>query len=71
MQTLVPQYEFGLLHSFGDIDAFTRNANEVLDTPSYRGNAMQHRREILSRYDWRTISADTERIYEQAVRNGR
>jgi glycosyltransferase involved in cell wall biosynthesis len=71
MQTLVPRYEFGLLHPFGDIDAFTRNANEVLDQPSYRSNATRHRREILSRYDWRTISADTERIYEQAVRNGR
>ena len=71
MQTLVPHYEFGLLHPFGDIDAFTRNANEVLDAPSYRSNAMRHRGEILTRYDWRTISADTERIYEQAVRNGR
>ena len=71
MQTLVPQYGFGLLHTFGDIDAFTRNANEVLDAPSYRGNAMQHRREILLKYDWRAISTDTERIYEQAVRKGR
>lgn len=71
MQTLVPHYEFGLLHPFGNIDAFTRNANDVLDAPSYRGNAMRHRRDILARYDWCTISADTERIYEQAVRNRR
>ena len=70
MQTLVPQYQFGLLHAFGDVDAFTRNANDVLDVPSYRASAMQNRREILSKYDWRTISADTERIYEQAVRKG-
>jgi glycosyltransferase involved in cell wall biosynthesis len=71
MQTLVPRYEFGLLHSFGDIDAFTRNAHEVLDAPSFRANAMRHRREILLTYDWRTISSDTERIYARAVRNGR
>ena len=31
MQTLVPQYEFGLLHPFGDIDQFARNLSEVLD----------------------------------------
>ena len=37
MQTLVPQYGFGLLHSFGDVDAFTRNANEVLDVASLPG----------------------------------
>lgn len=71
MQTLVPQYGFGLLHAFGDIDAFTHNANEVLDVPAYRDNAIRNRRDILTRYDWRAISADTERIYEQAVRNGR
>jgi glycosyltransferase involved in cell wall biosynthesis len=71
MQTLVPRYQFGLLHPFGDIDAFTRNANELLDDPLYRDNAIRHRREILSRYDWRTIAADTERIYDQAVRNRR
>jgi glycosyltransferase involved in cell wall biosynthesis len=69
MQTVVPQYAFGLLHAFGDVDAFTRNANDVLDVPSYRAKAMLNRREILSRYDWRTIAGDTERIYEQAVRN--
>ena len=71
MQTLVPRYEFGLLHPFGDIERFTRNANEVLDAPACRDNAMRHRREILERYDWRTIAADTERIYERAVRTGR
>ena len=68
MQTLVPRYGFGLLHAFGDVDAFTRNAGDVLDVPSYRGNAMLNRREILSKYDWRTIAGDTERIYEQALR---
>lgn len=70
MQTLVPHYGFGLLHAFGDIDAFTRNAGEVLDTAFYRENAVRHRSEVLSRYDWRTIAADTERIYEQALRRG-
>jgi glycosyltransferase involved in cell wall biosynthesis len=70
MQTLVPRYGFGLLHPFGDIDRFTDNANELLDVPRYRENAALHRRDILSRYDWRTISADTERIYEQALRRG-
>lgn len=71
MQTLVPRYEFGLLHPFGDIERFTRNADDVLDTPTYRENAMRHRSEILSRYDWRTIAADTERIYERALGNRR
>jgi glycosyltransferase involved in cell wall biosynthesis len=70
MQTLVPRYQFGLLHPFGDIERFTRNANELLDVPRYRENATRHRAEILSQYDWRTISADTERIYQQAVREG-
>jgi glycosyltransferase involved in cell wall biosynthesis len=71
MQTLVPRHQFGLLHAFGDIDAFTRNANLLLDVPAYRESAIRHRPEILSRYDWRTISEDTERIYAQAVRNVR
>lgn len=71
MQTLVPRYEFGLLHPFGDVDRFAHNANELLDVPRYRENAARHRREILSRYDWRTISAQTEQIYEQAVRSRR
>jgi glycosyltransferase involved in cell wall biosynthesis len=71
MQTLVPRYEFGLLHPFGDIDRFTHNANELLDAPRFRENAARHRREILSRYDWRAISADTEQIYEQASRTAR
>jgi glycosyltransferase involved in cell wall biosynthesis len=68
MQTFVPRYELGLLHPFGDIDSFTRNANEVLDSQRYRDNAARHRRDILSLYDWRTISADTERVYNMAVR---
>ena len=59
MQTFVPRYEFGLLHPFGDIDRFTHNANELLDVPRFRENAARHRSEILSRYDWRAISADT------------
>src|SRR5688572_30346565 len=71
MQTLVPRYEFGLLHTFGDIEHFTRNVSAVLDAPRYRENAMRHRREILSQYDWRTISAETERIYERTVTEGR
>lgn len=70
MQTFVPRYELGLLHPFGDIDTFTRNANEVLDSPRYRDNAARHRREILSLYDWRTIAADTERVYDEALRQG-
>ena len=71
MQTLVPHYQFGLLHPFGDIERFTRNANDVLDVPLYRDNAARHRAEVLARYDWRTIASDTERIYEQAVRKER
>ena len=70
MQTLVPRYEFGLLHPFGDIDAFARNANDVLDVPRYRTNAARHRREILLQYDWSAISAQTEQIYGQAMRTG-
>ncbi len=65
MQTLVPQNQYGLLHTFGDIDGFARNLGEVLDSPQYRENAARHRQEILRQYDWRTISAGTERIYEQ------
>ena len=71
MQTLVPKYEFGLLHPFGDIDRFAQNVNELLDAPRYRENAARHRREILAQYDWRTISARTEQIYEQAMRTRR
>jgi len=71
MQTLVPHYQFGLLHPFGDIERFARNANEVLDVPRYRENAIRHRADILSQYDWRTISAATERIYQQAVGEAR
>lgn len=68
MQTIVPRYDYGLLHPFGDIDRFTRNTNEVLDLPRYRENAARHRQEILSKYDWASIAADTERIYEQTLR---
>ena len=56
MQTLVPQYEFGLLHPFGDLDRFAANLIEVLDSGRYRENAERHRREILLSYDWRSIS---------------
>jgi glycosyltransferase involved in cell wall biosynthesis len=69
MQTLVPRYEFGLLHPFGDVDRFTHNTNEVLDVARYRENAARHRRDILVQYDWRTIAAETERIYEQTLRS--
>jgi glycosyltransferase involved in cell wall biosynthesis len=68
MQTLVPQYGFGLLHPFGDVDRFARNLAEVLDSPRYRENAASHRREILTLYDWRTIAARTEEIYGRVVR---
>jgi glycosyltransferase involved in cell wall biosynthesis len=71
MQTIVPRFQFGLLHPFGDIERFTRNAHELLDAPRYRENAIRHRPEILSQYDWRTISAETERIYQRAMRQGR
>jgi glycosyltransferase involved in cell wall biosynthesis len=71
MQTLVPRYQFGLLHPFGDIDRFERNASELLDRPEYRENAARHRQEILQRYDWRTISAETEAIYKHSVKEGR
>ncbi len=68
MQSLVPKYEFGLLHRFGDVDQFARNVVEVLDSPRYRENASKHRREILSSHDWRRISMQTENIYRQAAR---
>ena len=71
MQTIVPRYEFGLLHPFGDIDRFTRNANELLDVPRLPRKRRRHRREILSRTTGARSPPDTERIYEQAVRNGR
>ena len=47
MQTLVPHYEFGLLHPFGDLDQFAANLIKVLDSGRYRENAERHRREIL------------------------
>jgi glycosyltransferase involved in cell wall biosynthesis len=68
MQSLVPRYEYGLLHRFGDVDQFARNVVEVLDSPRYRENAKSHRREILSSHDWRRISADTENIYRHVAR---
>ena len=67
MQTLVPQYELGLLHSFGDIAQFARNLTDILDSPQFRANAARHRQEILDRYDWRSIAAQTETIYHQAA----
>ncbi len=67
MQTLVPQYGFGLLHPFGDLDRFAANLIEVLDSPRYRENAARHRHEILERYDWRSISLQTEDIYRRAM----
>jgi glycosyltransferase involved in cell wall biosynthesis len=71
MQTLVPQYGYGLLHPFGDIDRFARNLAEVLDTPRYRDNAERHRSEVLRKYDWQAIAARTEQIYEHAVKERR
>jgi glycosyltransferase involved in cell wall biosynthesis len=71
MQTLVPQYDFGLLHPFGDIDRFASNVASVLDTPRYRDNAAMSRRTVLEKYDWRTISAQTEEIYRSAVKSFR
>ena len=67
MQTLVPQNDFGLLHSFGDVDQFSANVIKVLDSRRYRENAERHRREILSSYDWRSISMRTEEIYRRAA----
>jgi glycosyltransferase involved in cell wall biosynthesis len=67
MQTLVPKYQIGLLHAFGDIDRFAQNLAEVLDSPGFRRNAVHHRREILAAYDWRAISAQTEAVYERAI----
>ena len=67
MQTLVPQYDFGLLHPFGDVERFARNLEEVLDSPRYRENALRHRAEILHRYDWTSIARDTEKVYRRAA----
>jgi glycosyltransferase involved in cell wall biosynthesis len=67
MQTLVPHYGFGLLHAPGDVERFTDNLQEVLDSPRYRENAVRHRREVLEQYDWRRISIQTEEIYARAV----
>lgn len=66
MQTLVPHYEFGLLHRFGDLDQFSANLIEVLDSGRYRENAERHRQEILLSYDWRSVSMRTEEIYRRA-----
>jgi glycosyltransferase involved in cell wall biosynthesis len=68
MQSLVPQYDYGLLHRFGDVDQFARNLVEVLDSPRYRENAKRHRRDILSSHDWRRIAAATENVYRQVAR---
>ncbi len=67
MRTLVPQDEIGLLHPFGDVDRFSANLAEVLDSSRYRQNAARHRQEIVSNYDWRTIAAQTEAIYRRAM----
>ena len=56
MQSLVPHYDFGLLHPFGDVDQFFANLIKVLDSGRYRENAERHRQEILLTYDWRSIS---------------
>jgi D-inositol-3-phosphate glycosyltransferase len=71
MRTLVPKYEFGLLHPFGDIDRFAQNLADVLDVRRYRENAAKHRREILDGYDWRTIAAETEKIYHRVLEDQR
>jgi D-inositol-3-phosphate glycosyltransferase len=63
MQTLVPRYDGGLLHPFGDIDRFVANLEEVLDNPRYRDNALRHREEVLTTYSWRRIAERTETIY--------
>ena len=67
MQTLVPRYDFGLLHPFGDLDQFSANLIKILDSPRYRENAERHRPEILRSYDWRSISMRTEEIYCRAA----
>jgi D-inositol-3-phosphate glycosyltransferase len=71
MQTFVPQYDLGLLHRFGDLDQFERNLVEVLDSPRYHENARRHRREILTAYDWRSVSMRTEEIYGRALKERR
>ena len=71
MQTIVPQYKFGLLHPFGDIAQFVRNLTDVLDSPRYLENAKRHRQEILDRYDWSSIAAQTEAVYRQAAEKRR
>lgn len=71
MQTLVPQYDYGLLHPFGDIARFASNVATVLDTPRFRENAATSRQEILTRYDWRSISSQTEDVYRAAVESRR
>ncbi len=67
MQTLVPHYEIGLLHPFGDLDQFAANLIKILDSGRYRENAERHRREILLTYDWRNISLRTEELYRRAA----
>src|SRR5688500_2767253 len=70
MQNLVPHYQFGLLHEFGDLDRFAQNLVDVLESPTYRENAITHRPQILERYDWRRISAETEHIYTHVAGRG-
>jgi glycosyltransferase involved in cell wall biosynthesis len=67
MRSIVPQYEFGLLHPFGDLNRFEHNLAAVIDEPRYRDNAIRHRREIAVKYDWNLISAQTEHIYGQVA----
>jgi hypothetical protein len=43
----------------------------VLDVRRYRENAAKHRREILDGYDWRTIAAETEKIYHRVLEDQR
>ena len=62
---MTPQIGSQKQAGIGDIDGFARNLVDVLDSPRYRENAVRHRRDILERYDWRSISAQTENIYEQ------
>jgi D-inositol-3-phosphate glycosyltransferase len=67
MQTIVPQNGYGLLHPFGDLDRFASDLVEVLDHPRYRDHALRLRREVAAHYDWTSISARTERIYQQVA----
>jgi glycosyltransferase involved in cell wall biosynthesis len=63
MQSIVPETGYGLLHPFGDLDAFTINLRDVLTTPRYRENAARHRGRFLREYGWRRIAERTEMVY--------